>query len=338
MGIRGLNTCITRTTPESIKSVRWTDYEECCIGVDITCFLYRALSSHLNPIDIIANQISSFKKLKIKPIYVFDGKAPQEKDIVVTKRRNDRNDALELCRKLKESLALETDLATLDLLKSKINEIEEKNPILTYEIKDEIKQFLYVTGSTFVTASGEADSLLAYMFKRNIIDAVISLDLDFVARGSVLLVPNHISSCPGGPWSQYDAALICKGLRLSAEKFIDLCVLIGSDYTPDLTIVPWKTALFSLRAGDSISEIWARHTFSNWRKSDSNVILLKDVDRLVKARDILLGLNDNPETLLDSSQWLKCLNNSFVETDGITILKKKYPQFTNTMWDTIISV
>ena len=337
MGIRGLNTCITRTTPESIKSVKWTDYENTCIGIDITCFLYRALSSHLNPIDIIAAQLISFKNLKIKPIYVFDGKAPQEKDIVVTKRRNDRNDALELCAKLKESLALETDISALELIKRRINEIEEKNPVLTYEIKDEIKQFLYITGTTFVTASGEADSLLAYMFKRNIIDAVISLDLDFIARGTVLLVPTHITYPPGGIWSQYDATLIRRGLRLSEDKFIDLCVLIGSDYTPDLTIVPWKTALASLRVGDSISEIWARHTFSNWRRSDSGLMLKTDVDRLKKARNILLGLEDTADTLLDPIQWRKCLAPNYVEEDGINLLRKKYPHFTNQMIDIIVS-
>jgi len=337
MGIRGLNTCITRTTPESIKTVKWTDYENTCIGIDITCFLYRALASHLNPIDIIAAQLVGFKNLNVKPIYVFDGKAPQEKDIVVTKRRNDRNEALELCAKLKESLALETDISALDLIKRSINEIEEKNPVLTYEIKDEIKQFLYITGTTFVTASGEADSLLAYMFKRNIIDAIISLDLDFIARGTILLVPSHITCSPGGLWSQYDATLIRRGLRLSEDKFIDLCVLIGSDYTPDLTIVPWKTALTSLRSGDSISEIWARHTFSNWRRSDSGLMLKTDVDRLKKARNILLGLEDTADTLLDQVQWRKCLAPNYVETDGINLLRKKYPHFTNQMIDIIVS-
>jgi flap endonuclease-1 len=332
MGIRGLNTCITRTTPGSIKSVRWADFMDSVIGIDITCFLYRAISSHINPVDVIAEQIVKFKSLKIKPIYVFDGKAPSEKDSVVIKRRNERADALELCSKLKESLKNESDVEIIKELQRKINEIEEKNPVLTYEIKDEIKRFLYITGTTFVTASGEADSLLAYMFKRDIIDAVISLDLDFIARGALLLVPKNIHVSPGETWNQYDPILIRNGLRLSETRFLDLCVLIGSDYTPELAIVPWKTALKSLLSNESITDIWSRHTFCNWRKTDTNIMLINDVIKLNKAKVILSGENDNAENLLDSEQWQRCFVSAAAEPEGLVKLKKTYAHWDSSWW------
>lgn len=338
MGIRGLNTCILRTAPDSIKTVSWKSFENKLVGIDITCFLYRAIASRLAPIDIIAAQIANLKKLKITPFYVFDGKPPSAKDGVVSKRRTDRNDALEICKRLKAELESTTDLLTREKLCIKIRNIEENNPVLTHEIKDEVKRFLYATGTRFVTATSESDSLLAYMFKRSMIDAVISFDLDFIARGALLIVPKNIETNVGETWYIYDPIVIRKALRLSETKFIQFCILIGSDYTPELTIVPWKTALNSLLANQSVAEIWSRHTFSNWRRSDSQIGLVTDLDSLNKAFDIISGINDTAENLLSQEQWEKFLIAGRFESDELASMKDKYTHWDSCWWDTFISV
>jgi flap endonuclease-1 len=338
MGIRGLNTCILKTAPESIKTVNWQTFENKQVGIDITCFLYRAIASRLAPIDIIAAQVANFKQLKITPFYVFDGKPPSEKDGVVTKRRADRNDALEICKKLKAELANTTDEIIREKLSFKIREIEEKNPVLTHEIKDEIKRFLYATGTQFVTATSESDSLLAYMFKRSMIDAVVSLDLDFIARSTLLLVPKNIETNVGETWYLYDPVKIRRALRLSETKFVQFCVLIGSDYTPELTIVPWKTALISLLANQSVQDIWSRHTFSNWRRSDSQIGLFADLESLNRAVDILSGINDTTDTLLSYDQWERCLLSGQIEYDELASMKEKYTYWDSKWWELFTQV
>jgi flap endonuclease-1 len=336
MGIRGLNTCINRTIPEYVKPVQWKIMRKTRIGIDINCFLYRALANHIMPIKIIAEQIAKFKKLGITPIYVFDGKPPSEKDIVVTKRKSDRKTALELKETLYQLLDSETDIQNRETLLNQIHDLESANPVLTYETRDEIKQFLYATGTMFVSAMAEADSLLAYFYKRGIIDCVASFDIDFLPRGSILIIPKSINEPPGANWSYYDPVTIRRGLKLSESDFVDFCVLLGSDYTPNLTIVPWKIALQSLQNREGINSIWARHTFSNWRRSDSNKDMSQDMDQIIKARAILMGTDETPEKLMDPIQWLKWGSICAKEPSVLKEFMLKYSDWPNDLWDGII--
>jgi flap endonuclease-1 len=335
MGIRGLNTCISRTIPDQVKPVIWKSLKKGRLGIDINCFLYRALASHLSPLKIIAEQLVKFKQLGITPIYVFDGRPPLEKDLVVVKRKADRLEAIALKERLQETLLLTTDEKNRESLLKQIHDLESLNPVLTYEVRDEIKKFFYATGTMFVTALAEADSLLAYWYKRNVIDGVVSFDLDFLPRGSVLLVPKQIEEPPGGNWLYYDPVFVRRGLRLNETEFVDFCVLLGSDYTPNLPIVPWKTALHSLQLKESISTIWARHTFSNWRRTDSKDCMNGDLELLLKARDILLGSDERPDTLMEQCQWNKWNSGSKKEPALLKEFSINYSDWPTTWWSSL---
>jgi len=332
MGIRGLNTCITRTIPDQVKPVLWKNLKKSRVGVDINCFLYRALAGHLSPLKVIAEQLAKFRKLGITPIYVFDGKPPSEKDLVVSKRKTDRIEAIAFKDRLLGLLNTEQDLRNREILLSQIHDLESQNPVLTYETRDEIKKFLYASGTMFVTALSEADSLLAYWYKHDIIDCVASFDLDFLPRGAVLIVPKSINEQPGEHWLYYDPVFIRRGLRLSEDEFVDFCVLLGSDYTPNLPIVPWKIALQSLLTRDNLASIWARHTFSNWRRTDSNVNMNRDLELLFNARHILMGTDETPESLMEPSQWLKWNSKCEKEQSTIKEFKQKYFDWSEDVW------
>jgi len=333
MGIRGLNTCISKTAPHSIIPVKWDDWANKRLGIDIQCFLYRALAKHLSPIDIIAEQIAHFRLLKIEPIYVFDGKPPSEKDSVVNKRKIERSEAMKRCHDLRESLNHETDIENQKLILLKIREIESEFPNLTYEMKDEIKKFLYAAGIMFVAPACEADSILAYWCRRGILDGVVSFDLDFIPRGCNLLVPKHITSRPGDTWNFFNPIKIKEALHLDESQFVDLCVLMGSDYTPTLSIVPWKLALTSLQRNESLCDIWARHTFCNWRRQDSHEQLESELEIFYKAKLILKGFGDTPESLMENIQWDKW-NAGLQESEQASLdeFKKAYPNWDSQWW------
>jgi flap endonuclease-1 len=333
MGIRGLNTCIQTIAPNSIQNIDWKSLEYKRIGIDIQCFIYRAIANKLDPLVIIAEQIVNFRKLNITPIYIFDGKPPVEKDIVVSKRRTERNNALEMCKNLRDNLEKEVDSNVRYNLLQQICELEAKFPSISYERKNEIKKFMYAVGVLFVTAISEADNLLAYLYKRRIIDVVATFDLDFLPRGTDIIVPKNIKHPPGTNWSYYDYSLIETLLGLNNSQFIDLCVLMGSDYTSELTIVPWNTALNSIKSGYSMRNIWERHTFSNWRRIDKNNNTDDDLLKLKKAKDILMGIDDSFETLLEPEQILKFTNNSENnEQDTMMEFKKKYSHWNIEWW------
>jgi len=339
MGIRGLHICIKKTIPETVKSVNWSHWLNKRIGVDISCFLYRALSKGQAPLEAIAQQIAYFRAHKINLIYVFDGKPPSEKDMVNDKRFSERKVATDKCYELKNQLEHETVSERRDLLLVQIRELESRFPILTNGIKEEVKRFLEATGTLFIVPNCEADTLLAYWFRRGVLDAIVSHDYDFIARGCRLLAPRQTLVENMNLWTQwedYDPVVIRDGLGLNESRFVDLCVLMGSDYTPGLPIVPWKIALTALQYKEPIEAIWARHTFSNWRQKDVKARLCGEIDVLFKAKRILGGNDDVPEDMMDLSQWAKWTGGSTVPVpDALHEFKKLYSEFD---WQAILTV
>ena len=358
MGIRGLHICIKKTIPKVIKTVDWQDWSGKRIGIDILCFIYKAIAAGTNPLEVIAAQIAFFKKNNIKIIYVFDGKPPSEKESVCDKRSNDRKNAILKCAELRSMLEMEQDSEKRDSIKSQIHVLEVQFPNISFQVKDEIKKFLYATGTMFICPNCEADTILAYWFRRGILDAIVSHDYDFIARGCRLLTPpkkltNVIQNLwfPQGimndkekefckkeqhqqeEWEDYDPVKIRKALYLCESRFVNLCVLMGSDYTPGLPIVPWKSALKSLQYNESIESIWARNTFSNWRQADPKNVLHAEMKIIQNAKQILTGENDRPELMMDTAQWEKW--NISVETpepESLAFFKKLYPEWESTWW------
>ena len=301
MGIRGLNTCLSKTVPHVFTDLDWAEMRGCRVGVDIQCFMYRALSNHIRPIEMIVSQIMCFRELGVLPLYVFDGPPPAEKESVVAKRRDDRREA---AAKI-QALRLRMESATqeqIPAIEQEIHELESKHPQLTYEMKDEIKLLFNTLNIQYVNSASEADTVLAHLFRREAIDYVASFDMDFLARGVKLLIPKQIGYNPGNRWVLLDPDTIRQELRLTDLQFLDLCVLMGSDYTPNLPIVPWNIALTSLQRRLSLEEIWSRHTFSNWRKTGVEAKTVKELTQLKAARDILSGLEDRPDIIIDTIQ------------------------------------
>jgi flap endonuclease-1 len=334
MGIRGLHICIKKTCPLAVPTVKWADWTGCRIGIDIQCFLYRALSRGESPLEAIASQIVFFKNAGINIIYIFDGKPPKEKDVVNDKRSLDRRQAIDKCGDLKAALAKELDAEKRVALEAEIRTLESRFPSLTYEMKDEIKKFLYASGTMFICANCEADTLLAYWYRRGVIDAVASHDYDFVARGCRLLAP--ATGRQLDQYEDYNPEKIWRALRLSEAQFVDMCVLLGSDYTPGLPIVPWKSALTAFQHGDTMEMIWARHTFSNWRQVNMKEKLMADILILNKARRILCGDDDIPETMMEDIQWTKwSAGQQKAEPQALTEFKKTYSDWNQAWWSVL---
>lgn len=252
---------------------------------------------------MIREQLSAFATLGIYPIYVFDGPPPAEKEAVVAKRRDDRRAAVAKIAELRSQM--DNDVQRSRRLENEISLLESAHPQLTYEMKDEIKALFDEQNIDYINSTSEADTVLAHLYRRSMIDYVASFDLDFLARGVQLVIPSSILAAPGQNWTLLDPVRIQNALGLTDRQFLDLCVLMGSDYTPNLPIVPWSVALRSLQRRMGLEEIWARHTFSNWRRcgTDIETKTNTEIKLLYDARDILSGQHDRPDSMIESFKW-----------------------------------
>jgi hypothetical protein len=127
-------------------------------------------------------------------------------------------------------------------------------PSVGRSVTGTIKKFLYAAGVLGVTATGEADDVMAWLARRGDVSAVVTTDYDMLARGvGRMLVPENPDATV---WSQIELTDVLGALRIGYGPFVRACVAMGSDYSP----AGWRgtlpaVALQWARAGEDWTEL-----------------------------------------------------------------------------------
>lgn len=96
---------------------------------------------------------------------------------------------------------------------------------IEYEDIINLKKFLDLLKIPYLTAVQEADDLMALLYKKCIIQACQSDDMDMLPKGC----GNVIQITKNGTY-QFLLPEILNTLNLTYEQFVDLCILLGCDY------------------------------------------------------------------------------------------------------------
>jgi flap endonuclease-1 len=288
MGIRGLQQWIRWVAPTSIQSPEWTSLSHTCIGIDILGFLYRAKSRGMYPIVYVAHLIAMCRRLEIEPIIIFDGKPPSEKQSTLEQRT-----ALRAESNIKKTAILQTSNPDVSMVKE-LQKLELNSTYFTSEERDQVKQFLYSCGVLSLNASGEADNTLAYFSRKGWISAVISSDFDLLPRGVELLIVPTSDGLPNenSGWKQYTLSNILQLSDMSYNQFVEMCVLMGSDYTSNMRSIPYKSAYWTVKRPGSMEYTLARYN-------------IRDFAPYNRAKQILMGSTDTESSLMNEKQWEK---------------------------------
>jgi len=211
MGVRGLfHYCKSFLKPPEVKSYR--------VGIDAYSLLYRFYGDFDKIYEFLAPLLNN------KLIFVFDGKAPKYKEKEIEIRKAVKTIAEKRIQQLKNSLEKLTNEETSMILKKRIQELERDNWYLTYEIRQSFKKFLYSKNLTYVNSIEEADSLLIDLYYNNIIDAVLSSDMDYLVAGvNILFVPVK------NILKQLTLSEILEFEEINLEQFKEIAILMGVD-------------------------------------------------------------------------------------------------------------
>jgi len=190
----------------------------------------------------------------IRPIYVFDGEAPELKEKETTKRRKKREEAREKWKELKEE--------------GKISEAYSKatqSSKLTGDMIEESKRLLDAMGISYVQAPSEGEAQASYMVNQGEVYAVGSQDWDCLLFGAERMVKNLTTrksrKTSGGGRKEVSTELITLDkvldeLDVSHEKLIWMGVLMGTDFNPDgIHGIGPKTALKLVKEYDEFDEL-----------------------------------------------------------------------------------
>jgi len=227
MGIKNLNRFLRENcTNNSITKVHLKQFANKKIVIDISIYLYRFLSDGAL-IEKMTYLISIFKKYKITPIFIFDGKPPPEKKQLLIQRIIEKKEAEDKYNDIQsniENASLDEKRALLiemDKLKRQFIRVTEEDIRKTKELLDsyQIKYYL---------SSGEADELCAYFTKTKMAWGCLSDDMDMFLYGCPYVLRNI--SLVNHTVLFYNTRKMLNELQLTEQQFCEIMVLSGTDY------------------------------------------------------------------------------------------------------------
>jgi flap endonuclease-1 len=288
MGIKNLSKLLQKIAPNSISNFEYKTFNNSVIGIDASNILYqyiaalRSKGEDLQTKDgkitthiyaILYRTIDLLKK-GITPIYVFDGKSSDIKNVTLDARHEIKSKA---DKKLKEILKEEKQVIEEYEKKIKTLKKDEDHIKITEELLDKQKEIKLKKGNMmkqtvsinkdiikdckeildlfnvkYIEAIEEADTQLAYMTKNNLVDYVISEDMDLLTFGCTNLIRNYSG--------KKDIKLIklediLDESNLTYEQFVELCILLGCDYIETIPGIGFNKAYTLIKKHGSIEEI-----------------------------------------------------------------------------------
>jgi flap endonuclease-1 len=268
MGIKNLNLVIK----ESMKKTTFDKLRGTKIGVDFSLFLYRFVYNKNNPVECFLRQVQMFFRHKILPVYVIDGDAPLEKRSTLDKRAQKRQKMYDNIADLLDRQSENNSPTTSSRINSEITKLERRCVVFSQKTVQDIFYFFELLGLPVIRENEEADFILAKLSSANKIDYILSDDSDVLAFGAKRVLKNFCikeEKC-----ELYDMDDILMSLGVPMQKFVDICILCGCDYT---------TKIRNMNCGKSLQLILQWGSIEEVAKNTDYVIDLTQVD---KAREL----------------------------------------------------
>ena len=194
MGIKNLNYLIEKYAPNAINTRFLCTYEYKVIGIDTSIYLYKYVYRNGDPLELFVKQIMRLLKNKVIPLYIFDGKPPNEKEDVLNERNTRKNDLLFKQRILKKIIKIKEGELNDSSINENIIEIREK-------IKDEFeiiskidKEFDSNEQETLIEGTVEVVSDYENQMKDCCLDDLLE-ELERIQKNIIVINSKIINEC-----------------------------------------------------------------------------------------------------------------------------------------------
>ena len=221
MGIKHLNQFVKRECPGAIKTISFADMAGKVIVVDASIYMYQFLANQAL-LENMYTLITMFQLRGIVPVFVFDGKPPDEKRRILNRRRRLKHIAEMHYNKVKVQLDLTpANEHLLKVLKRRFIRLQDAD-------FERVKDLMQALGVDYIVASGEADALCAQMVLKHKAHACMSDDTDMFVYGCPRVL-RHLNLMDE-TFTMYDMSQILNLLGITMTEFRQICVVSGTDY------------------------------------------------------------------------------------------------------------
>lgn len=342
MGIKNLMKLIKDKSPNAITELDTSQFKNKKIAIDTSIILYQsviAIKSKSNLVGPTGNSTSHilgillktlyYLKINIIPVHIFDGKPPELKMKVLEDRFKIRQNAIdkliEIDDKEKDKENDEQDeIDKLRLIKQSIS--------ISQEEMSEVKEIVKLLGVPYIEAPQEADSQCAYLSRNNLVDYVASEDMDILTFGCKNLLKGFMKR----NMVNINLEMILSEMEINMDQFIDLCILLGCDYTDSIDGVGLKKAYELIKKYKNIEMIITKEKKiaqgiyklpNNFRYDESREYFNNPRHIEIKSSELILKepkFDQLKELLIDKYGF----KNDYIDSI-LKFLKKKYNRMNN---------
>jgi 5'-3' exonuclease len=288
MGIKSNFLSFLKTkSPESFEIIHLSEYAFKKVAIDVSLYMhkFKAVCGDSWLISFI-NLVACLRKNEVHCVFIYDGKAPIEKQKEQEKRRNVKLNMIQQIKDIESSIAEYTrtgiandiliqfnskclkasNIRVKRLLNNNINE-EINIKLIREKLKIKKSQIISINSDDYTLtrdlfeilevpyyiASNEAEKMCSKLCIDNEVDAVLSEDTDTLAYGTSVFLSkidiNH-STCVR---INYNSLL--ESLQISKEQFLDFCILCGTDYNNNIQGVGSVSAFKLIKSYSSLENI-----------------------------------------------------------------------------------
>ena len=289
MGIKNLNRYLKdKCSKNAIYKTKLTTFEHKTLVIDTSIYLYQFIGENA----LMENMylfISIMKSCKITPIFIFDGKPPQEKRELIkersAKKKIAENKFKELSKTLEDNKMNDDDRRVmeveLDALKRQFIRVQDRDIA-------NVKKLMDAYGVVYYDAPNEADELCAYFVKMGLAYGCISDDMDMFLYGCPVVLRNF--SLLNQSVSCYETSNILDDLGMTESHFREILVISGTDYNTKMETTLYETLKwfhqYKIYINHSIANNKQYYGFYLWLTRNTKYI--KDFHALIKTHQLFV--------------------------------------------------
>lgn len=303
MGIKNLNSLISNHTKNAKLVKHLSNFSGKIFAIDTYVYLYKFLYGKNNHINGLFFMINKLKKFNITPIFIFDGKPPAEKNETLQMRREIKNKLKSRLDNLKIKIEETSNIDLIKEIQFQIEKIEKRIIYINKEIIDKSKRLLDLMGIMYINADCEAEHYCSKLCKLNIVDGVISEDMDTVACGSKIVLRNY-SNRSDSIECIYTRKVILD-LNINYKSFVDLCILLGTDYNSRPNKISITDIIGMIQKYKKIENLIENNLLNGWNCNFNDIRNLIYLDKIQINKNELLAQVDKNVNLPELKLFLK---------------------------------
>lgn len=269
MGIKNLSDLLKKC---NFDHVHLGKYKYKKLAIDISPFLFKyKIIFQDRWLHSFVNLVCCLRRNNVHAVFIYDGKAPIEKQAEKDHRRQKRDEIRDKGIALKKAVSNYEKTGEIDPILMKVKKVRfldegiDKQSILelaekysnqstsiTFEDRTATRELLDKLGVPWLRAPGEAEKYACELFKAGLVSAVVSDDTDVLAYGATMLCKLDTKTETVMEIRQDD---LLNQLDLKRESFRHLTVMLGTDFNKNIRGIGPAKAYKLIKQYGTIDEI-----------------------------------------------------------------------------------